>query len=331
MLKFGIIGTGKITEEFVMSARATGVADVIAVYSRSKDNGNAYAKKQHIPNTFDVLDDMLTSGKIDAVYIASPNALHAEQAICCLQKRMPVLVEKAAASNAIELEQVLACAKENNTLFMEAMKTTLVPAFQVLQEQLPKLGAIRHYFASYCQYSSRYDAYLAGEYRNAFDPALSNGSLMDIGVYGVYPAILLFGMPEKIMASARLMHTGVDGSGSLILKYKEMDAVIMHAKNSDSWLPAEIQGEKATLRLDRINLPEKVEILYKDGRVEHIRSPKQEPFMSYEIREFERLVHEGAIQSRINSWQTSLDTLRVMDEARRQTGVIYPADKDRHS
>jgi predicted dehydrogenase len=109
-----------------------------------------------------------------------------------------------------------------------------------------------------------------------------------------------------------------------------MDAVIMHSKNSDSWLPAEIQGEKATLRLNRINLPECVEILYRDGRVESIPVSRPEPFMTYEIHEFVRLLQNGEKESRINSLSASLETLRVMDEARRQTGVTYPADAPAH-
>ncbi len=326
MVRFGIVGTGKITEEFVMSARASGEADPVAVCSREVASGSTYARTHGIPFVFSSLEDMLESGQVDAVYIASPNALHAPQALKCLERRIPVLLEKAAASNAPEFETLIAASRKNSTLLMEAMKTTLVPAFDVMQAQLPKLGTIRHYFASYCQYSSRYDAHLAGEYRNAFDPALSNGSLMDIGIYCLYPAILLFGAPKTVQASATLLSTGVDGSGSLILGYEGMDAVLLHSKNTDSWLHMEIQGEKATLRMERVNLPDKVELLYRDGRVESLPISRPDPFMTYEIREFTGLMRRGETESRINSFSASLETLRVMDEARRQTGVAYPAD-----
>ena len=326
MIRFGIVGTGKITDEFIMSARAAGDAEPVAVCSRTEEAGANHAEKNGLAHVFASLPDMVRSGKVDAVYIASPNALHAKQSIICLDEGIPVLVEKSAASNVMEFEAMTASAQKSGTLLMEAMKSTLVPAFDAIREQLPKLGVIRHYFASYCQYSSRYDAHLAGEYRNAFDSALSNGSLLDIGIYGLYPAIQLFGAPKTVQASAGLLSTGVDGYGSLILHYEGMDAVILHAKNSDSWLPAEIQGEKATLRLDRINLPEKVDLLYRDGRVENIPVSRPDPFMTYEIREFTRLLRNGEKESRINSWSVSLETLRVMDEARRQTGVVYPAD-----
>lgn len=348
MVRFGIIGTGKITEEFVMSALATGKACPAAVLSRKEETGLGYAERLGIANVFTELEAMLNSGKVDAVYIASPNALHAEQAIMCLSRGVAVLVEKPAASNACEFERVIRAAKQNSIALMEAVKSTLHPAFRVVMSQLPRLGTVRHFFASFCQYSSRYDAHLAGEYRNTYDPALSTGSLMDIGIYGVYPAVRLFGAPLSVQASGRLLSTGVDGSGSLILSYKDMDAVIMHAKNADSWLPSEIQGEKATLRIDRINLPQKIDIIYRDGTIATVfnetnsgasealkmRKPFDiseiakisKPFMSYEIEEFVGLLERREIESKINTWEASLKTLSVIEEARRQMGVRYPAD-----
>ncbi len=326
MVRFGIVGTGKITEEFVSSVRVTGVAKSTAVYSRSAETGMAYAARHGIDHAFASLEAMLDSGTVDAVYIASPNALHAPQATICLERGFPVLVEKPAASNVRELDAVLALSAQKGVAYMEALKSTLVPAFDAVRAHLPKLGRIRHYFSSFCQYSSRYDAFLAGEYRTTFDPALSNGSLMDIGVYCLYPAIHLFGAPRSIQAMAQRLSTGVDGGGSLILDYGDMDAVIVHSKNSSSWLPTEIQGEAATLRINKISQPKTVEILFRDGWVEEIPVEMPEPFMCYEIREFVKLVEAGRTQSDINTHALSREVLRVMDEARRQTGIVYPAD-----
>ncbi len=326
MVRFGIVGSGKITEEFVASARVTGVAEPVAICSRSPENGAAYAAKHAMGYAFTSLEAMLDSGTVDAVYIASPNALHAPQSVSCLERGVPVLVEKPAASNVRELDTVLALSAQKGVAYMEALKSTLVPAFDVVRAYLPRLGRIRHYFSSFCQYSSRYDAHLAGEYRTTFDRTLSNGSLMDIGIYSLYPAIHLFGPPQSIQASAQLLSTGVDGGGSVILGYEGMDAVILHAKNASSWLPTEIQGETATLRINKISQPKKVEILFRDGWVEEPPIEMPEPFMCYEIREFVQVVESGRTQSDINTHALSREVLRVMDEVRRQTGVVYPAD-----
>ncbi len=117
---------------------------------------------------------------------------------------------------------------------------------------------------------------------------------MDIGIYCVYPAVVLFGAPKTVQAFGHLLSTGVDGAGSLILGYGGMDAVLLHAKSADSLLPMEIQGEKATLRVDRVNLPDRLEMQTRDGRVEQIPVARELPFMSYEIREFVRLLKPAA-------------------------------------
>ena len=80
---------------------------------------------------------------------------------------------------------------------MEAMKPTLTPGFRAIREQLPGVGTLRRYFSCYCQYSSRYDKLKEGVVLNAFQPALSNGATMDIGVYTIYPMVVLFGRPKS--------------------------------------------------------------------------------------------------------------------------------------
>ena len=91
---------------------------------------------------------------------------------------------------------------------------------------------MRRYFASYCQYSSRYDSPLRpGIPTNAFNPQYSNGALMDIGIYTVYPMVVLFGMPEQVFATGTLLSSGADGQGSVIFRYGQMDAVVVSFQN----------------------------------------------------------------------------------------------------
>ncbi len=106
---------------------------------------------------------------------------------------------------------MIAAAKENHVLLMEALKSTLLPNFQAIREHLHKIGPVRRYFAGYCQYSSRYDAYKQGTVLNAFNPVFSNGSLMDLGVYCIYPMAVLFGKPEQIKAPASCSGPGWTG------------------------------------------------------------------------------------------------------------------------
>ncbi|NQX70890.1 Gfo/Idh/MocA family oxidoreductase [Paenibacillus alba] len=327
MIRFAVIGTNWITEEFIHAARETGEFDLTAVYSRTEEKAAEFAQKFDITHRFTDLDAFVQSEEFDAVYIASPNSLHAEYAIHCMNHGKHVICEKPAASNTAELTAMIQAARSNEVVFMEALKSTLLPNFKAIQDNLHKLGKIRRYFASYCQYSSRYDAYKQGTVLNAFNPIFSNGSIMDLGVYCIYPLAVLFGAPDRVQANGVLLESGVDGEGSLLLSYKEMDAIIMHSKISSSYLPAEIQGENATMVIDKINQPEKVEIRYRDGSVEDLTQVQAARNMRYEAEEFIRLIKTKTLESATNSHANSLITVGIIDEARKQMGLVFPADR----
>ncbi|WP_106768686.1 Gfo/Idh/MocA family protein [Paenibacillus faecalis] len=326
-VRFGIIGTNWITERFIQAALETEQFVLTAVYSRSEERGTAFAAQYDQPiAVFTDLQQMAASDVLDAVYIASPNSFHAEQAILCMNHGKHVLCEKPIASNPREVQLMIEAARRNKVLLMEAMKSTLMPNFKVVKDNLYKLGRVRRYFASYCQYSSRYDAFKQGKVLNTFNPEFSNGSLMDIGVYCIYPMVVLFGRPETVQAVGVMLSSGVDGEGSLLLRYPKMDAVIMHSKISHSYVPAEIQGENGTMVIDKINQPYDVKIYYRDGTIEDITQSQTHESMYYEVKEFIELLEAGKRDSVINSLEHSLITAEIAAEARRQIGLSYPAD-----
>ncbi|MGM1049314.1 MAG: Gfo/Idh/MocA family protein [Bacillota bacterium] len=326
-VRFGIIGTNWITERFIQAAMETEQFVLTAVHSRSEEKGAAFAAQyDHPPTVFTDLQQMVSSDVLDAVYIASPNSFHAEQAILCMNHGKHVLCEKPLASNPYEVKKMIAAARENNVLLMEAMKSTLMPNFKAIKDNMYKLGRVRRYFASYCQYSSRYDAYKQGTVLNAFNPKFSNGSLMDLGVYCIYPMVALFGRPDAVQAVGVLLSSGVDGEGSMVLRYPKMDAVIMHSKISHSYVPAEVQGENGTMVIDKINQPYDVKIHYRDGTIEDITQSQSHESMYYEVKEFIELLETDKRDSVINSLENSLITAEIAAEARKQIGLRFPAD-----
>lgn len=327
MIKFAIIGTNWITEEFIKAAKEVPDFSLKAVYSRTEEKAKEFAAKVGAELTFTNLEEMAKSDEIDAVYIASPNSFHAEQAILLMNHGKHVICEKPMASNTKEVQAMIEAAQQNNVVLMEAMKTTLLPNFQAIRKHIHKIGKIRRYFSSYCQYSSRYDAYKQGTVLNAFNPQFSNGSLMDLGVYCLYPMVVLFGKPLNVKANSVKLETGVDGEGSVILDYGEMDAVVQYSKISNSYIPAEIQGEEGSIIIDAIHTPQKVEIRYRDGRIEDITETQDHHPMYYEAKEFIELIQNGKQQSEINSHQHSLTTIEIIEKARKQTGIVFPADK----
>ncbi|MCJ8014050.1 Gfo/Idh/MocA family oxidoreductase [Paenibacillus sp. KQZ6P-2] len=326
MIRFGTIGTNWITERFLHAAEENDEFLLTAVYSRTEEKGREFAAQFGGPKVYTDLTAMASSDEIDAVYIASPNSFHAEQAILFMNHGKHVLCEKPLASSSDEVRRMIAAAEANNVVLMEAMKSTLMPNFRVMKENLYKIGQVRRYFAGYCQYSSRYDAFKQGTVLNAFNPEFSNGALMDLGIYCIYPMVTLFGKPEAVKAVGVMLSSGVDGEGSLVMRYPDMDAVVMYSKISDSFLPAEIQGENGTMVIDRINQPYDVKIQYRDGSIENLTQQQIHESMYYELEEFIRMIGRGRLSSKINSHETSLAVAEVMEDARRQIGLKYAAD-----
>ena len=334
-IRFGVIGTNFITDWVIAGAKQDERFELVAVCSRTQERANEFAAKYDIPYTFTSLEEMAASPLIDAVYIATPNYLHASQSILCMKHGKHVLCEKPMASNAYEVKQMIAASRQYGVTLMEAMKPTLTPNFRVLREALPKAGVIRRYFASYCQYSSRYDKFKEGIVLNAFKPELSNGAMMDIGVYTVYPMVVLFGRPNKISASGVVLSTGTDGQGAVNFEYEGMNATVLYSKIANSSLPTEIEGEDGNFMLDKINQINRVtwqaRPVASSGKgpltpVEDISAVKDKDEYYYEVAEFINLVQAGKLESEVNSHENSLITIEIIDEVRRQLGVSFLAD-----
>ena len=325
-LRFGVVGTNFITDWVIAGGREDERFELSAVCSRTQETADAFAAKHGIPHTFTSLEEMAASPLVDAVYVASPNAFHAPQSILCMEHGKHVLCEKAFASNAREAREMIAAARRNKVALMEAMKPTLTPNFLAARDALDRIGAVRRYFSCYCQYSSRYDKFREGVVLNAFRPELSNGALPDIGVYTIYPMVVLFGRPQTIKAAGFKLSSGVDGEGSVVFSYPAMDAAVLYSKIANSSLPTEIQGEDGNIVFDRINIISDVNLYFRDGRKEPLSHPTEQNEYYYEVKEFIDVVQSGRQASNINSWENSLITMEIMDEIRRQLGVVYPAD-----
>ena len=335
-VRFGLVGTGRITDWVLKGAFEDPRFVVQAVCSRTRENAEAFAAKYNIPDIYTDLDQMASSPDVDAIYIGTPNHTHADIAIKCLNHGKHVLCEKPFASNAEEAQLMVAAARRNGVIIMEAMISTLNPNFAIVREEIKRLGTIRRYFSSYCQYSSRYDKFKEGTILNAFKPELSNGAVMDIGIYTIYPMITLFGRPEKIEAQGIKLHTGVDGQGAVNFQYKDMNATVLYSKIANSALPTEIEGEEGNLLLDKIHITGKVDYIPRrkteQGREQDYSStsigrPLDHSEYYYEIKEFIDILESGEKESAVNSHENSLATMETIDEIRRQMGVHYPADE----
>ncbi len=326
MIKFAVIGTNWITQKFVQAAHESQSMQLAAVYSRNLESATQFAQEFGVETTYDSLDALANDKTVEAVYIASPNSLHCEQSILMMEHGKHVICEKPVASNIDEATRMFEVAQKNGVVLFEAYKSQFLPNFKQVQLGLEKIGKVHKAHINYCQYSSRYQKYLNGENPNTFNPAFSNGSLVDIGFYCVAATVALFGEPENAQASAKLLESGVDAHGCAIFQYPEFDVTLAHSKVSDSYAPSEIQGELGAIIIDHIAECTDVKIRFRDGCTENLTQAQSENSMSYEAQAFVRCI-EGDKETQAQAQQRALTVAKLITEMRQQVGVVYPADK----
>lgn len=325
-VRFAVVGTNWITAALVEAGRTVPGFALSAVYSRTEARAAAFAAEIGAPRTHTSLAALGADPEVDAVYLASPNSLHAQQAIELLQAGKHVLVEKPAAANARAARDMFAAARANDRLLMEAYVSPFQPNFQAIQAAIPGLGQLRRAVLCKDQYSSRYDRYKAGELPNAFNPLMASGSLADIGYYPVAAAVWLFGPPQAVQATGILLPSGVDGQGTVLLDYGDMEVVALHSKIAGSPAWSHIEGEAGTISFDDCSVPRTVQ-LRTPGGPSHDRTPGQsEHHMRYEVAHFVECVTSGATESPVRTPAQTIATLDVLDQARRQVGVHFPGD-----
>ena len=328
MVRFGIIGTGRISDWVLKGAAQDPRIKIAAVCSRTAEAAEAFVRRNPMAagaKVYTSVEAMTSDPQVDAVYIGTPNQTHCEYTMTALKAGKHVLCEKPLALNAAEGRQMVEAARESGCLLMEAMVSTLNPNFIAAAARLKEIAPIRSYSSSFCQYSSKFEALKRGEVGTAFKPGTA-GALRDVGVYTLYPLVALFGRPNTVQGRLGTFETteGVtDVYGTAVLGYEGMDAVLTWSKTFDSFQPTEIAGENGNLILDEIHIARKAEIVPhaaptsgqgpKPGRTLISEGlPYNEYY--YEFKEFADLIEHGKKESAHNSLATSLAVLEIMDE-----------------
>ncbi len=328
MINFGTVGTGWITSSFIEAAHLSDEWKLAAVYSRSEENAQMLADTYNASTIFTDLEEMAASDRIDAVYIASPNSLHFEQALIFLKNKKHVICEKPIFSNTTEWDTAIKLAEENGVFLFEAVRNIHTPNFKILKEKLSMAGEIRSAILPYIKYSSRYDLFLQGEEPNIFSAEYSGGALVDLGVYPLNLAVGLFGAPKKASYHPVVLRSGVDGSGTLVLEYEGFVCTILCSKVSHSTILCEIHGEEGTFVLDDAAPISQIE--YYDSHTEesHVISvPLQEKDMVYECQNIANIIASNDQLAYEELKRLSRTVLKITEESRKQNGIIFAAER----
>lgn len=196
-MKLGIVGSGKIVQEFLPWLVQAPTVEVAALCSteRSAEKAAALCRQYGVP--LHVTDYGRLLEAVDTVYIALPNLLHTAYAKAALEAGRNAIVEKPLAPCAAEAARLAALARSKGLYLFEAVTTQYLPNYRKLQGLLPRVGPVKVVQCSFCQYSSRYDAFLAGQTAPVFDPNQAGGALMDLGVYNVSYIVACLGNPSR--------------------------------------------------------------------------------------------------------------------------------------
>ncbi len=329
MLNFGTIGSGWIADEYIKGAKDTGLWQLTAVYSRQQERADEYAQKHGAEYAFSDLEEMAKSKAIDAVYIASPNVLHYEYSKLFLLNGKHVICEKPVSAQADKVLELQKLAQEKGLVFLEAIMFMHLPQRKLLEEALTQIGKISFAKFDFCQRSSKFDDYLAGNLPNIFNRKMETGALMDLGVYCVYPALYYFGKPDSFTAASKLLRGGADASGILTLQYPDELVTLTYSKIGESNAGSEIQGQNGTIYIDSISRLADMVLITSHGEKKEIFADEEKfKLMGYEAADFYHYITEPEQYEK--DYQVcqmmSVNVSHFMQEARAELQIVFESD-----
>ena len=323
--RWGIIGLGKIAHKFAQSIAVLEKANIYAVASRTPKKAKDFARQYNVEFSYTSYEDLMHCDGIDAIYIATPHILHFENTMLCLHHEIPVLCEKPFAMNNRQVQKMIALAKANNTFLMEALWTRFLPSIEKTLELIANdvIGEVHTVKADF-------------GFKGVFDPqgrvfnnALGGGSLLDIGIYPLFLALLIFGKPNNIQASAIIGKTNVDETCAMILNFpKNKMAILDSTVLADTPTEAFIYGTKGTIHLHKQwHKPTKVSLHLYEHEVQNIELNYVSNGYSYEAEELRRCVENGLLESPKMNHAFSTLLMETMDTIRQKTGIHYVEDE----
>lgn len=327
-MRFGIVGTNFITDEFMEGAMLMkDCIEVTSVCSGKIENAKKFAEKYSIKNVYENHIEMLDSGEIDSIYIAVPNALHFNIAMAAIQRRISVFCEKPLAVNSGQARVLINEALKNKVYVHHGVVPLYTENLNVIKNNLQNIGRIRRAIFGLNQYSSRYYRYLRGENPTTFRNELANGAIMDLGVYIVSLCVSLFGKPRNIFANSIMLESNVDGSTSAILSYDNFEVILLCSKIIDSNVVSEISGEDGIISIGVPSRISTVKIMKRLNTANIETFNEMENSFKRQLKEFLNVVENGNYESDVVPYSLSIDIIDVMTEIRKICGVKFKEDE----
>jgi predicted dehydrogenase len=318
-IKWGIVGLGKIAQQFASELELVESAELCAVASRSLEKAQDFANRFQCPKAYGSYDELFQDKNIDILYIATPHDSHAELTIKALQNEKHVLCEKPLALHYHDALQMIAAAKKHNKFFMEAFWTRFNPSVReaLLHVQNGLIGEVKYLNADFAFAAENLEG------SRMTDMKLGGGSLMDIGVYPLFLAYLMLGIPKEIVAKSNFHSSGADLQTSIILQYERSQAILHSSFLSSSNLKASISGTQGRINLNSPwFMTESYTVIQEDQKAKFKR-PTLGKGYTYEIEECHACLRANKTESELWSHQNSLELIAIVDEVRKQIGLKF--------
>ncbi len=324
-LGWGVIGTGGIAALQVQDLLTAGLR-VAAVGSRSRERADAFAERFGIPGRHGSYQDLVEDPSVDVVYVATPHPMHAENALMAIAAGKHVLVEKSFTINAAEARTIVDAARTAGVFAMEAMWTRFLPSMVRIMELIRggAIGEPRVLLADHNQYIPHSRA------PRLHEPDLGGGAMLDLGVYPVSFASLVFGTPKTITSRGTLTDLGVDELAAMILEYESGAQSSLHTGfMTPGPNVASVIGSDGRIDIDAVWYTQTSFTRYdRDGHEqERYTETVEGRGMQYQALEVERCVRDGRLESAIMPLDESVSIMETMDTVRDQIGVVYPSER----
>lgn len=328
-MKVGIVGAGMIAHLCVNALNEVENVSAVAIWclETEKESARELCAAGGFHKLYTDYGLFLKDSEIDVVYIGVINSLHYEYAKKALLAGKPVICEKPFTGTLAHAAELYGLADKMGLIIIEAVSFLYMPNFERFSELLKKLRGIKTVVCNYSQYSSRYDAYLAGKVLPAFNPMLSGGALYDINIYNLQLVAALFGRPESCAYYPNRGVNMADTSGVAVFDYDGFKAVCCGAKDSTGPCGATIQAANGYLHLE--GAPNRFGSAQAVIDSEHflIDENRFESHMAYEFEAFEKIFSNQAPELALKAREHTLCVMQMAQNCRDFAGIVFDEDR----
>lgn len=322
-MKLAILGPGGIARSMAAAAAGLDEVELYAVGSRTYEKAKAFADKWGFEKAYGSYEEMLQDPQVELVYVATPHSHHYQYAKMCLEYGKHVLVEKAFTVNAAQAEELMGMARKKGLLLAEAIWTRYMPSRKMIDDLVAggAIGTVTSLTANL--------GYVLPHVERMQEPALAGGALLDLGVYPINFALMVFhGEVEKVTSTAVMSPKGIDWMNSITLTFADGKMAVLHSNMlAQTDRQGVINGDKGYIEIQNINNCEEIRVFDLDRKMTaRYDVPEQINGYEYELLSCVKAIREGKTECPEMPHSEILRVMRLMDRIRKEWGMTFPCE-----